>query len=121
MTSLAAAPRPQDRARDRAWTVSPTGNGPIVGLRPDYTIPSPRATTERRNSTVVASEERLCLSTEELAILALVAHGLPAAAVAARIGVSTRTMRRRLRGVCDRLGVPYPIQAVVWAVRRGLI
>jgi DNA-binding NarL/FixJ family response regulator len=58
---------------------------------------------------------------EELAILRLVAEGLPMEAVALHVGMSSRTVRRRIRGVCDRLGVAHPIQAVVWAARRGLI
>jgi DNA-binding NarL/FixJ family response regulator len=61
------------------------------------------------------------LTAEELAILQLTADGLPLNAVARRTGMSSRTVRRRLRGLCDRLGVTHPIQAVVWAVRRGLI
>jgi DNA-binding NarL/FixJ family response regulator len=61
------------------------------------------------------------LTAEELAILRLTADGLPLNAVARHIGMSSRTVRRRLRGLCDRLGVIHPIQAVVWAVRRGLI
>jgi DNA-binding NarL/FixJ family response regulator len=62
-----------------------------------------------------------CLTEEELAILRLTADGLPLNSVARHVGMSSRTVRRRLRGLCDRLGVTHPIQAVVWAARRGLI
>jgi DNA-binding NarL/FixJ family response regulator len=68
-----------------------------------------------------ASNEDGAVSTEELTILALIADGLSLDSVAVRMGMSPRTIRRRVRGVCDRLGVAHPIQSVVWAVRRGLI
>jgi DNA-binding NarL/FixJ family response regulator len=57
----------------------------------------------------------------ELKILALLADGLCFDSVAARVAVSPRTLRRRLRCVCERLGVAHPVQAIVWAARRGLI
>jgi DNA-binding NarL/FixJ family response regulator len=58
---------------------------------------------------------------EELAILTLMANGLTLDSVAIRVSMSPRTLSRRLRCVCDRLGVTYPIQAIVWAARQGLI
>ncbi|WP_199736229.1 helix-turn-helix domain-containing protein [Micromonospora sp. HM5-17] len=61
------------------------------------------------------------LDDQELHLLRLLADGLPTDAVARRIGMSERTVRRRVRAICDRLGVPAPISAVVWAVRRGLL
>jgi len=61
------------------------------------------------------------LSEEELAILRLAADGLPLYSVARHVGMSPRTVRRRLRNLCDRLGVTHPVQAIVWAARRDLI
>jgi DNA-binding CsgD family transcriptional regulator len=61
------------------------------------------------------------VTTEELAILTLMANGLTLDSVAIRLSMSPRTLSRRLRCVCDRLQVTYPIQAIVWAARRGLI
>ena len=61
------------------------------------------------------------LSSDELALLGLLARGLPLGAVARRLGLSERTVRRRVRAICDRLGVPAPIAAVAWAARRGLL
>ena len=58
---------------------------------------------------------------EELTILTLMANGLTLDSVAIRMSVSPRTLSRRLRCVCDRLGVAHPIQAIVWAARQGLI
>lgn len=61
------------------------------------------------------------LTEDELAILRLAAEGLPLYSVARHVGMSPRTVRRRLRNLCDRLGVTHPIQAIVWAARHRLI
>ncbi|MEU6207466.1 LuxR C-terminal-related transcriptional regulator [Micromonospora musae] len=61
------------------------------------------------------------LDAADLRLLRLPASGLPLETVARRMGLSERTVRRRVRAVCDRLGVTAPIQAVVWAARRGLL
>ncbi len=54
-------------------------------------------------------------------LLALLAEGLPLEAIARRLGISERTVRRRIRALCDRIGVGNPVQAVVWAVRVGVV
>lgn len=64
---------------------------------------------------------RPVLDEEDLRLLRLLAAGLPVETVARRLGLSERTVRRRVRAVCDRLGVTAPIQAVVWAARQGLL
>jgi len=61
------------------------------------------------------------VTSEELTILTLMANGLTLDSVAIRVSVSPRTLSRRLRCVCDRLGVTHPIQAIVWAAHQGLI
>lgn len=61
------------------------------------------------------------LSAEDLYVLRLLAEGVAVDAVARRLGLSERTVRRRVRGVCDRLQVQAPVQAIVWAARRGLL
>ena len=66
------------------------------------------------------------LSPEEIVgddalLLSLLADGLMIAAVARRMNLSERTVRRRLRSLCDRLGVETPVQVVVWAVRIGMV
>lgn len=71
--------------------------------------------------TVAPPYRRPRVTSEELAILTLMASGLTLDSVAIRICVSQRTLSRRLRGVCTRLGVSHPIQAIVWAAREGLI
>lgn len=61
------------------------------------------------------------LEREDLALLSLFAEGLPLDVIARRLELSDRTVRRRMRSICDRLGLATPIQAVVWAARRGLV
>jgi DNA-binding NarL/FixJ family response regulator len=61
------------------------------------------------------------LSRPEVDLLGLLADGLPLAVVAREVHASERTVRRRLRAICDRLGFSAPIQAVAWAARRGLV
>jgi len=61
------------------------------------------------------------LNDEDLTLLTLLAEGLPLDAVARRLAISERTVRRKSRAICDRLGVPAPISAVRWAAQRGLL
>jgi DNA-binding NarL/FixJ family response regulator len=42
-------------------------------------------------------------------------------AVARRLDTSERTVRRRVKAICDRLGFRTSIQAIVWAARQGLV
>lgn len=58
---------------------------------------------------------------EELALISLFADGLCVEAIARRLELSDRTIRRRSRALCDRLGVVSSIQVVAWAARRQLI
>jgi DNA-binding NarL/FixJ family response regulator len=67
------------------------------------------------------SKRNAGVTSEELSILTLMAEGLTLDSVAVRVAMSPRTLSRRLRCVCDRLGVAHPIQAIVWAAREGLI
>jgi DNA-binding NarL/FixJ family response regulator len=68
-----------------------------------------------------AKVESASLSREDVALLRLLAQGLPLDAVARRLRTSERTVRRRERAICDRLSVGTPIEAVVWAARQGLL
>ena len=57
----------------------------------------------------------------DVEILRLLARGQTTDAIARRVGVSERTVRRRLRTVADEIGVDSSIEVVVHAVRAGLI
>jgi DNA-binding NarL/FixJ family response regulator len=63
----------------------------------------------------------LSLTHQEVELLQLLGQGLPLGTVARRLRTSERTVRRRTKAICERVGVDFPIQAVVWAAQRGLI
>ena len=69
----------------------------------------------------VAAHRAAELTKDDLRLLRLLSEGLSVEQLARRIDASERTVRRRSRAICDRLGVQAPIQAVVWAARRGLL
>ncbi|MEV7804204.1 LuxR C-terminal-related transcriptional regulator [Microbispora sp. NPDC088329] len=66
-------------------------------------------------------DEACPLNEEDITLLSLLAEGLPTDSVARRMDMSERTVRRKRRAICDRLGVPAPIPAVRWAAQRGLL
>ena len=68
-----------------------------------------------------ASAESWEPSTDDVRILRLLSEGHTTDAIARRVGMSERTVRRRLRTVADEIGVDSTIEAVVYAVRRRLI
>ena len=57
----------------------------------------------------------------DLVVLSSIAEGRTVEATARSLHISERTVRRRLRQVADEIGVDSTIEAVVHAVRRGLI
>jgi len=61
------------------------------------------------------------LSGPDVELLRMLADGLPLEAVARRMNASERTVRRRVRAICERLGFASSVQAVAWAARRGLV
>ncbi|HEX6231877.1 MAG TPA: LuxR C-terminal-related transcriptional regulator [Jiangellaceae bacterium] len=65
--------------------------------------------------------ERPSLTRDDIEVLTLLAEGLPLSTIGRRLHLSERSIRRRLRMICDRLGCRSSIQAVVWAARRGLV
>lgn len=65
--------------------------------------------------------ESMAFEQHELELVRLLADGHAIATIARRLGVSERTLGRRTRTLCDRLGVESPIQVVVWAAKAGLL
>lgn len=61
------------------------------------------------------------LEPEQVGLLRLLASGATEEAVARSLGVSTRTLRRRMSVICRRVGARSVIEAAVWAARRNLI
>ncbi len=61
------------------------------------------------------------LSSEAREILALSARGLSTEEVAAHLGMTPETVRRHLAGALAALGACSKLEAVVLALRRGLI
>ena len=76
-------------------------------------------TDKRRSACAEAAPWRP--SDLDIEILRLLSTGQTTDAIARRVGVSERTVRRRLRTVADEIGVDSSIEVVVHAVRRGLI
>lgn len=74
-----------------------------------------------QNHLPATSDLRRRVTDDEIQLLALLADGLPVEAIARRLALSDRTVRRRSRALCDRLGARAPIQVVAWAARNGLI
>lgn len=72
-------------------------------------------------SGVAVTEPGMALDAEETEIIRLLAEGLVLDAVARRLAVSERTVRRRIRALCDRFGVSAPVQLVVIAARNGVL
>lgn len=69
------------------------------------------------------SHDTLCrdITDAELDVLKAVADGRSMEAIARDLHLSERTVRRRIRTACDRVGVDTSIEVVVWAVRHGLM
>ena len=61
------------------------------------------------------------LTARELAVLRLVAEGLPNKTIAVRLGISEHTVKFHINAILGKLGVASRTEAVVRATRRGLI
>lgn len=70
---------------------------------------------------IAAAGPRRAPDAEDLRLLALLASGMPNQAVARALNTSVRTLQRRTRQVCDRIGVDTTVEAIAWAARRRLI
>ena len=61
------------------------------------------------------------LSKREREVLSLVAEGLNNRAIAARLFISENTVKNHIRNIHEKLGVHTRMEAVVRAVREGLL
>ncbi|RKO67877.1 response regulator transcription factor [Desulfofundulus salinus] len=61
------------------------------------------------------------LTDQETSILQLIARGEDQKEVAAKLYISLSTLRRRIRGICTKLGVGTLEEALAAAARRGLV
>ena len=61
------------------------------------------------------------LTARELAVLRLVAEGLPNKTIALRLGISEHTVKFHVNAILGKLGVASRTEAVVRATRLGLI
>ncbi|WP_420313575.1 response regulator transcription factor [Actinopolymorpha alba] len=109
--------------------MSDLSHGVVRALRPAgvgsealYSTPAPNTTSHNAPPHVTTTSDlRRRVTDDEIRLLALLADGLPVEAIARRLALSDRTVRRRSRALCDRLGARAPIQVVAWAARNGLI
>ena len=61
------------------------------------------------------------LREEDVLLLRHLATGAPTEVIARRLGVSERTVRRRVRDICERLDLDTAVEAVAWAAHRGFV
>ena len=68
-----------------------------------------------------AADGRWEPTADDVRILRMLSEGQTTDAIARRMGLSERTVRRRLRTIADEIGVDSTIETVVYAVRSRLI
>jgi len=92
----------------------------------EMVLPEARATeilrqlqSWRRRSVVEGSEARL--SEREREVLQAFADGLSTQEVAGKLFISERTIQSHIRSILSKLGLHSKLQAVMWALRQGLI
>ena len=103
------------------------GNGIIQPVVPGAVAASPNASAPRLEPLPAAaphqSAERVFrdLSTREIEILRLVAAGTPTEQIAHDLRISVHTVRNHIRSVRSKLGVKTKLDAVLAAIRLGLL
>jgi DNA-binding NarL/FixJ family response regulator len=76
---------------------------------------------ERAERAAPHTVDDVILDEQEMLLIELLAEGLVLDAIARRLDLSERTVRRRIRALCDRMHVATPVQVVVRAVRAGVV
>jgi DNA-binding NarL/FixJ family response regulator len=89
----------------------------VVIVARELDEPSPHATDD---ATAVA-RSNATLTNREREILALLADGLGNKQIAARLGISTNTVKTHLELLFEKIGVSSRAEAVATGVRRGLL
>ena len=89
----------------------------VVDSDADVVLVAREAPTRRP----VSPEESRGLSARERQVLALLADGLGNKQIAARLGISTNTVKTHLEMLFEKLGVSSRAEAVATAAKRGLL
>ena len=90
-------------------------------LSPREAVELFRLVDEQRNAERTAHHLREQLTPREQELLQLLTEGLDDAAMAERLSISPKTVRNHMVNVLDKLGVHSRLQALVLAVRHGLV
>jgi two-component system, NarL family, response regulator YdfI len=88
----------------------------LIVLHPDALHPTPRTA-----SPVPGAGETMALTPRELEILEMLAEGLSNRRLAARLGISSDTVKCHVASILAKLGAASRTEAVTLGVRRGLI
>ena len=103
--------------------VSATSSTEAIAASADVVVTARATRSPQRASrdTAEASRDVPSLSQREREILALLADGLGNKQIAARLGISSSTVKTHLELLFGKLGVASRAEAVAAAVRRGLL
>jgi DNA-binding NarL/FixJ family response regulator len=118
-SSLAAALRASDEFEVVGVAASSAGVPPSADIVLFARGGETSASASRRTSGETAVGT--VLSNRELQILTLLADGLVNKQIAARLGISTNTVKTHLELLFDKLGVTTRAEAVATGVKRGLL
>jgi DNA-binding NarL/FixJ family response regulator len=106
------------QANELVEAVRSVAQGKIV-LHPEIAMKVARLWARRQ--TLGGQEVSSRLSPRETEVLRLAAKGLPAKAIADNLGISVRTVNGHLDSIFNKLGVSSRIEAVLYALSRGLV
>lgn len=109
------------RTSARSSYAARLGSVPEGGWAYVRTVADGRGNRDERGSMWLVGNEPDEVSKADVELLGLLASGLPSPLVARTLAVSDRTVRRRVRAICDVIGVATAIEAVAWAARQRLI
>src|SRR5690242_16872439 len=117
-TSLAAAPRSSEEFEIVGVADSSSNVPPDTEL---VLVVRPASPAQQRSGRITGDTSTTTLSRREQEILALLADGLVNKQIAARLGISTNTVKTHLEILFEKLGVTTRAEAVATAVKQGLL